>query len=243
MTAKNSLDFAAFWAQKKDDGLVLIDEIVTCRISVLVAYPAYRIGLTPNQVTIMSCSIGCIAGAFGFFLGTENVVVSVLILYALAQISYILDSADGQLARITGRTSPFGGFLDHGLDILSFTITFGGFFAYQYRYFESVGEPLSAQIALLIGFIFLTANNSRYFALESFGSLIKLSAAEENNLDTMGVTIAKSLMDQQVSVLNILIFLVSPTLCLVIFGTQAALQLLAYFRYFWRAFKLHNSDN
>jgi phosphatidylglycerophosphate synthase len=239
MTKRQSLNFSAFWAQKKSDGLVLIDEMLIYRISVLVAYPAYRIGITPNQVTITSCSIGCIAGVFGFFLGTTNVVGSVLILYALAQVAYILDCADGQLARITERTSPFGGFLDHGLDILSFTLTFGGFFAYQYRYFESVGEPLSAQIALLTGFIFLTANNSRYFALESFGSLIKHSSIEERNLDTMGVTLAKCLMDQQVSIFNILIFLVSPALCLAFFGAQAALQLLAYFRYFWRAFKLH----
>ncbi|HRW18419.1 MAG TPA: CDP-alcohol phosphatidyltransferase family protein [Dermatophilaceae bacterium] len=79
----------------------------------LAAIAAVR-GLTPNQVSALSalCSFTAIAVlalvAPAWWVG---VVVS-----ALLVLGYALDSADGQVARLTGAGSPFGEWLDHMID-------------------------------------------------------------------------------------------------------------------------------
>ena len=80
--------------------------------AVLVAMLA-RTRVTPNQVTLFSITpmlLGLAAwiwipGSMGLWLGVIGV-----------ELAYILDCADGQLARVTGRSSPVGGELDFLLD-------------------------------------------------------------------------------------------------------------------------------
>ena len=48
--------------------------------------------------------------------------------YVLLVLGYMLDSCDGQLARVSGKTSKFGEWLDHSLDIvkiLNFNMVLG----------------------------------------------------------------------------------------------------------------------
>lgn len=67
-----------------------------------------RLGVSPNAVTIASIFIGIAAGVcFGFHSITVNVVGMLLLVWAN---SY--DSADGQLARMTGKKTPLGRILD-----------------------------------------------------------------------------------------------------------------------------------
>jgi phosphatidylglycerophosphate synthase len=206
---------------------------------VLFAYLAYKLGVTPNQVTLTSCGLGCLSGLLAVFLSTDNAALSISILFVVAQLAYFLDCADGQLARTTNRASPFGAFLDHGLDILSFTVTFGGFFAYLYRYFEASGDHQFADLALLVGFCFLTAHASRFFGWETFNSLLNRECLEEKKTrDSSILTIAKSLLDHEFSLFTMMIFLLSPTLSLTIFVAQSVLTLMAYFRFFLRAYRL-----
>lgn len=75
---------------------------------------AYRIGLTPNQVTLISaaCSYAAIAA---IALAPANVLAGVLIGIGLVA-GYALDSADGQLARLRGGGSVVGEWLDHVVD-------------------------------------------------------------------------------------------------------------------------------
>ncbi|MFC9984449.1 CDP-alcohol phosphatidyltransferase family protein [Microbacterium keratanolyticum] len=70
-------------------------------------------GWTPNGVTALSAALG----AFGLgilVIITESWAPPVAALLLLA--GYILDSADGQLARIQGRGGPAGEWLDHVVD-------------------------------------------------------------------------------------------------------------------------------
>ncbi|MDC7226169.1 MAG: CDP-alcohol phosphatidyltransferase family protein [Spirochaetales bacterium] len=71
------------------------------------------IHLTPNQITV----IGFIILLIGLILlpFTANTLL-VLISYLLLAFSYVLDSVDGQLARVRNMCSPFGEWLDHSLD-------------------------------------------------------------------------------------------------------------------------------
>lgn len=72
-----------------------------------------RTPITPNQVTLFSMVIataGCVVlaavpGFWGLVLGIVGI-----------ELAYIFDCVDGQLARLTGRTSPVGGELDFLMD-------------------------------------------------------------------------------------------------------------------------------
>ncbi|MBI3322282.1 MAG: CDP-alcohol phosphatidyltransferase family protein [Candidatus Omnitrophica bacterium] len=72
-----------------------------------------RIGVTPNQVTLLSLAAGLLAG-WEFLQGGAGWVAGAL----WFQLAYILDNCDGALARLTGRTSGFGSWLDTVTDML-----------------------------------------------------------------------------------------------------------------------------
>ena len=87
-----------------------------------VAWWASRRGLTPNQVTLASLAVAVVAGAccatgtrWGYVAGA-----------VLLQASFGLDCADGQLARLTGRFSEFGGWLDAMVDRLKEYAVYAG---------------------------------------------------------------------------------------------------------------------
>jgi hypothetical protein len=74
-----------------------------------------RTPITPNQITFMSTFIMILAlvglvyfdGGVGLWIGVIGI-----------ELSYIFDCVDGQLARVTGRTSEVGGLLDFMMDEL-----------------------------------------------------------------------------------------------------------------------------
>jgi CDP-diacylglycerol--glycerol-3-phosphate 3-phosphatidyltransferase len=102
--------------------------------------PAARIlsktGVTPNTLTVLGFLVSVAAGvlvAKGYFLAGGLVV-----LFAGA-----FDLLDGPVARATGKTTKFGGFLDSTLDRLSEAAVIGGILAY-YAFNEGTWESLLA---------------------------------------------------------------------------------------------------
>lgn len=75
-------------------------------LGILVARPAAALGLTPTQVTIASMFVGVLGGAL---LYDERLGIPAFVLLIICS---ILDSADGQLARITGQVTELGRVLD-----------------------------------------------------------------------------------------------------------------------------------
>lgn len=73
---------------------------------------AARLGLHPNTMTLISLALGLLACWFFYQGSTTDLYIGAAILY----ISYVLDWCDGQLARFTGKMSPFGGWLDQMCD-------------------------------------------------------------------------------------------------------------------------------
>jgi phosphatidylglycerophosphate synthase len=86
----------------------------------------WKVGVSPNTVSLLS------------FLSTHAAFVVLIVFgasipasiaaYLLLVLGYILDSCDGQLARVTGRTSPLGGWIDHSIDmvkLLNFNMVLG----------------------------------------------------------------------------------------------------------------------
>jgi len=85
-----------------------------------VARALARIGVTPDALTVVG-TIGVAGGALGFyprgsfFIGT--VVITAFV---------FSDMLDGAVARVTGRTGPWGAFLDSTLDRIGDGAVFGG---------------------------------------------------------------------------------------------------------------------
>jgi phosphatidylglycerophosphate synthase len=69
---------------------------------------AHRLGLTPNAVTLIGMALGVVAGHLFYYRGPAPALAGIALLIA----SETFDSADGQLARISGRTSNVGRILD-----------------------------------------------------------------------------------------------------------------------------------
>ncbi len=94
---------------KTTDGVVskYINRKISSRITSWIV--KHRIGVTPNQISVISSIIGMLS--FPFFLLGQTIVAGILV-----QTSSIIDGVDGELARYYGISSKFGAFFDALLD-------------------------------------------------------------------------------------------------------------------------------
>lgn len=103
----------------------------------------------PPPVVVAAAGAGGLAAAVE--LGRGSLVVAAL----LMQLKTLLDNADGQLARLTGRTSAFGRYLDSEVDLFVNAALFAALA-------WTTGQPLLA----IIGFLALTSVLSLNFNAE-----------------------------------------------------------------------------
>ncbi len=92
------------------------------RIAQFLVRPLARLGVTPNQVTTVSLVLALGAGAL-FAVGGAPAIHWAAGLFVLAR---FLDHFDGELARLTGRTSRFGYYFDYAAGGLGFAALFAG---------------------------------------------------------------------------------------------------------------------
>ncbi len=85
-----------------------LDVHFTRPIGLSMALVAKRLGITPNAITVFSIFLGMASGAMFAQSGTWWNVAGILLL----MVANFCDSADGQLARLTGQTSLTGRILD-----------------------------------------------------------------------------------------------------------------------------------
>jgi len=74
----------------------------------------HRLGVTPNMVTVAACVLGLAAA---LLVGRGSATAGIIVWIA----SRVLDGYDGILARLSGRATLFGGFLDISLDMLAYS--------------------------------------------------------------------------------------------------------------------------
>jgi phosphatidylglycerophosphate synthase len=79
-----------------------------------------RAGAKPNHVTVLAFVLGLLAAAL---VGAGHDAVAL----AVWLIGRICDGLDGALARVTGRSTPFGGYLDITLDMAAYSAMVLGF--------------------------------------------------------------------------------------------------------------------
>ncbi|MEU2718542.1 CDP-alcohol phosphatidyltransferase family protein [Streptomyces sp. NPDC007205] len=142
-------------AQKSAKGVSLYSRHINRPAGRLLAAMAFRIGLTPNQVTVVSA-------AFSFF--AVAMLASVRPSWPLAfsvylslAIGFAFDSADGQLARLRGESSAAGEWLDHVVDCAKITALHTAVLISFYRSFDLPGRswlllPPAFQLAALLIF-------------------------------------------------------------------------------------------
>ena len=103
-------------AQKSNAGAPLYSRVINRPVGRLLAAVAHRVGLTPDQVTLLSacCTyLGIALIALWRPSAAAAVATSLLLM-----LGYALDSADGQLARLRHGGSRAGEWLDHVADVI-----------------------------------------------------------------------------------------------------------------------------
>jgi archaetidylinositol phosphate synthase len=103
----------------------------------------------PPPAVVMAAGAAGLAGALE--LGRGSLLAAAL----LVQLKTLLDNADGQLARLTGRTSAFGRYLDSELDLLV-----------NAALFAALGRLAGQPVLALAGFLSLTSVLSLNFNVE-----------------------------------------------------------------------------
>ncbi|MFD8542343.1 CDP-alcohol phosphatidyltransferase family protein [Streptomyces sp. NPDC059649] len=101
-------------AQKSAKGVSLYSRYVNRPAGRILAAAGYRLKLTPNQVTLISAAV-TFTGVVLIAALRPSPAAALGIVAALV-LGFALDSADGQLARLTGTGSAAGEWLDHVVD-------------------------------------------------------------------------------------------------------------------------------
>lgn len=119
-SAGKAMTFGQAWAaigaaQKPGAGVPAYTRWINRRAARFVASVAVATGIGPNAVSFISFALSLLGLATLLTLHTQTVLAGAVTATLLA-LGYVLDSADGQVARLTGRSSKQGEWLDHLLD-------------------------------------------------------------------------------------------------------------------------------
>lgn len=137
-------------AQKTAKGVSLYSRYANRPAGRYLAAGAYGLGLTPNQVTVISAvfSFAAVAAAA---LGTPSWGLGLAVWLGLA-IGFAFDAADGQLARLRGGGSAAGEWLDHVVDCAKITALHAAVLISWYRHLAHFGLDGAAWLLVPLGF-------------------------------------------------------------------------------------------
>ncbi|GAB79030.1 CDP-alcohol phosphatidyltransferase [Austwickia chelonae] len=170
--------------QKSNKGAPAYSRFVNRPLGRVFAAVAYRLGMTPNQVTLVSGStslLGIICLATLQPSWTTGLLVSLLLV-----LGYALDSADGQLARLTGGGSPAGEWLDHVVDCVKISLLHLTVLISLYRFTD-----LDRALLLVPAAYVLVAN--LYFFAFILGDLLKRTKGVAPARNTQKASVLRSL--------------------------------------------------
>ena len=135
----------------------------------ILAAIAFRLGLTPNQVTTVSALV-TFASVAVLVTSSGSWWVGVVVAIGLA-LGYALDSADGQVARLRGGGSTVGEWLDHMIDSAKITTVHLAVAVVAYRTFDI------STWWLLVPLAFTVVANVHFFGMIFVDQLVRLSHA------------------------------------------------------------------
>lgn len=101
---------------------ILWNKLVARPLAAAVIVPLARTRVTPNQVTLATLPVFLLGAAVLIACPSWGALVAGV---AILELSYVLDCADGQLARLKGTSSPVGAHLDFLMDELKAFVLVG----------------------------------------------------------------------------------------------------------------------
>lgn len=119
------------------------------------------LGVTPNQLTVVGFAV---AAAAALLTSRGNAWAAIAVWW----LSRLIDGTDGILARETGRTSDFGGYLDITLDMAAYSLMVLGFYCWQ---------PLFAPLWIVTLILYILAVTSAL----SLGALERARGVDGDN--------------------------------------------------------------
>ncbi|WP_405943571.1 CDP-alcohol phosphatidyltransferase family protein [Streptomyces sp. NBC_00932] len=139
-------------AQKSAKGVSLYSRYVNRPVGRYLAAGSYALGLSPNQVTLVS-AVFSFAAVAGVALAGPSWGQGVAVWAGLA-VGFAFDSADGQLARLRGGGSAAGEWLDHVVDCAKITALHSAVLIAFYRHPGHFGVTDDAWLLVPLGFQF-----------------------------------------------------------------------------------------
>ncbi|MCF6521860.1 CDP-alcohol phosphatidyltransferase family protein [Streptomyces sp. JJ36] len=142
-------------AQKKARGVSLYSRYVNRPAGRVLAAAAYRLDLTPDQVTLISA--GFTFTGVGLLAAMPPSWALGAAVWAALAAGFAFDSADGQLARLLRRSSAAGEWLDHVVDCAKITALHAAVLVSFHRFAQLPSEgwlllPLGFQLAAVLIF-------------------------------------------------------------------------------------------
>jgi phosphatidylglycerophosphate synthase len=113
---------AIYRSSKKQRDINWFTEWVARPPAAVVVYALRATPITPNQVTFLSAAIAAAACAMFAVLPGHLWLIAAAVVF---EFSFVLDCADGQLARLRKTASPLGHLLDFLMDELKAMLLFG----------------------------------------------------------------------------------------------------------------------
>ncbi len=121
---------------------------VSYRLGAVIALLAWRLGVSPNMVSILSGIITIFSSILAIYIGQGHWMSALILIFGL-QLGYAFDCADGPLARATGQGSSFGVLMDKLVDLSSGMI-FPCIVAYGSGHFYFNGHPFTVRVLITI---------------------------------------------------------------------------------------------
>lgn len=142
-------------SQKSRRGVSLYSRFVNRPVGRILAAACYTLRMTPNQVTAASAVVTALGLALLVIAPpTPPQAIGVALLLMLG---FALDSADGQVARLTGRGSPAGEWLDHVVDAGKHVAVHAAVLAAVYLHVDADAAwyliPLGYQLVAIVTFV------------------------------------------------------------------------------------------
>lgn len=145
-------------AQKPSRGTPAYSRYVNRPLGRHVAALAHQLGVTPNQATVVSATLSA-AGIALLALAEPSVPQSLGVAVLLAA-GYVMDSVDGQLARLRGGGSVSGEWLDHTVDTFKTSTLQLAVLVSWYRF-----PPVDDRAVLLIPLLYQVVQMATFFGL------------------------------------------------------------------------------
>ncbi|MDQ4054464.1 MAG: CDP-alcohol phosphatidyltransferase family protein [Actinomycetota bacterium] len=143
-------------AQKTSGGTPAYSRLVNRPVARRVAAAAHVAGLSPNAATLLSAGLSA-TGLTLLMVGEPSVPLGCAVALLLAS-GYVMDSVDGQLARLRGGGSAAGEWLDHTVDCVKTCVFHLAVLVSFLRF-----PPVESDAALIVPMAFLVVDVTCFF--------------------------------------------------------------------------------